>query len=59
MIYLLTCKQLLKQYAGQIMDTLRFRWSNQKDKNRKILHSETCILEHRFRHFSSVSNNEF
>ena len=59
LIYLLTCKQCLKQYVGQTIDDFRFRWNNYKDNNRKYQRSETCMQEHLFRHFLSSGHNGF
>ena len=59
LIYLLTCKQCSKQYIGQTIDDFRFRWINYKDNSRKYQHSETCIQEDLFRHFSSPGHNGF
>ena len=58
-IYLLTCKQCLKQYVGQTIDDFRFRWNNYKDNNRKYQRSETCMQEHLFRHFWSTGYNGY
>ena len=59
LIYLLLCKQCLKQYVSQTTDDFRFRWDNYKDNNRKYQPSETCMQKHVFRHFSSPGHNGF
>ena len=59
LVYLLTCKKFLKQYAGQTIDTFWHRWNNYKSKDRKFQRSEWGMQEHLFRHFSSPGRNGF
>ena len=58
LIYLLTCKQCLKQYVGQTIDDFQYRWKNYEDDNRKYQRSEPCVRR-KIRHFSSLSHNGF
>ena len=59
LIYLLTCKNCLKQYFGQTIDTFRHRWNNYKTNHRKFQRYEPCMQEHLFHHFSSPGHNGF
>ena len=59
LVYLMTCKKCLKQYAGQTIDNFRYRCNNYKSNDRKFQRSEPCMQEHLFRHFSSPGHNGF
>ena len=54
LIYLLSCKQSLKQFVDQTIDDFRFRWNNCKDHNRKYQ-----LLKHLFRKFLSPGYDGF
>ena len=52
LIYLLTCKVCLRQYAGQTVDEFSLRWNNYKSNNRKHQHLESCMQEYVLEHFN-------
>ena len=54
LVYLLTSKTCLKQYAGQTIDTFQHRWNNYTSNTREIQWSKPCMQEHLFQHFSST-----
>ena len=59
LVYLLTCKNCLKQCVGQTIDTFRHCCNNYKSNDTEFLRSEPCMQEHLFRHFSSSGHNGF
>ena len=40
-------------------DSLRYRWNNYKDNDKKHSRKESCIQEHLFKHFNSMRHNGF
>ena len=44
---------------GQTVDEFRFRWSNYKNNFRKHQRGETCMQQHLYEHFCSISHNCF
>ena len=59
MIYLLSCKCCVKQYAAETTDSLRYRWNNYKDNDKKHSCKDSCMQEHLFKHFNSLRHNGF
>ena len=53
LIYLLTCKQCLKQYLGETTDAFRKRWNNYKSNARKFLKGENCVQQRLLEHFQN------
>ena len=51
LIFLFTCKCYDKQYVGETIGELRFRWNNYKCNDRKYTRDEGYFQEHLFRHF--------
>ena len=52
LIYLLTCKVCLNQYAGQTVDELRLRLNNYNSNKRKHQRLESYMQENLFEHFN-------
>ena len=59
LIYLLSCKCRGKQYVGETADSLRYRWNNYKDNDRKHACKDSFMQEHLFKHFNSKGHNGF
>ena len=59
MIYLLTCKQLQKQYTWETKDDFRYTWNNYKFNFRKFDRKQSCMQEHLYRYFSSPGHMGF
>ena len=59
LIYLLTCKNCLKQYVGSSTDCFRYHWNNYKCNDRKYVRGKACLQEHLFEYFKSKGQNNF
>ena len=53
LVYLLTFKVWLKQYAGQTAEEFRLRWKNYKSNDCKYQKLELCMQQRLFEHFNS------
>ena len=59
MVFRLTCSCCKKQYEGQTVDELCFRWKNYKSNCRKYQRGETCMQQHLYERYCSSNHNCF
>ena len=59
LVYFLTCNVCLKQYVGQTVEELRYRWNNYKNNGCKYQEYGTCVQQHLFEHFSEEAHHSF
>ena len=59
LIYLLTCNQCRKQYAGQTVDSSRFRWDNYKRNYHKHAEGKSVKQKHLYDHFTLEGHAQF
>ena len=57
LIYLITCNKCLEQYVVQIVNGIRRRWNNHKDKTLKFKREEHCMYTHSYEHFDLPSSS--
>ena len=59
LVYLVTCNICLKQYAGQTVKEISYRWNNYKSNGRNYQEYGTCMQQHLFKHFSEEGHHSF
>ena len=59
LIYLPTCNKSRKQYVGQTVVTIRYRWNNYRSNSRKHANGISCMQEHIYEYFSDSKHSGF